>query len=202
MKKSILSILAVLLLVGGASALVYVGYNYMARATIDIPATGEEGIETYVCVGDCSTGGWTNSVGLTDVEAGDTINITFRHENKYANDISGTIVYEIVCMDDLSWASGMCEGQILDFYNTANAPDDDCGFMRAGLVFTDTDGTITEVNDPANVFKLSNSVAQVYTTVDDQTFPAGSITYTNLEMTFHDQAQGKYNIDGFVLLPE
>ena len=199
MKKSILSIFAVLLLIGAASALVYVGYNYMARATVDIPATGEEGIETYVSV---NGEGWTNSLGLTDVGAGDTINITFRHENKYASDLNGTIVYEIVCMDDLSWASGMCEGQILDFYSTKYAPDSDCGFMRAGLVFTDTDGTITEVNDPDNVLKLSNSIAQVHTTADDQTFPAGSIRYTNLEMTFHTQAQGKYNIDGFVLPPE
>ena len=198
MKKSILSILAVLLLVGGASALVYVGYNYMARATVDIPATGEEGIETYVSV---NGEGWTNSLGLTEVEAGDTINITFRHENKYANDLTGTIVYEIVCMDDLSWASGMCEGQILDFYNIS-APGGDCEKMLAGLIFTDTDGTITEVNDPANVLKLSNSVAQIYTTADDQAFPAGSMRYTNLEMTFHTQAQGMYNIDGFVLLPE
>ena len=186
------------MLISAGSALVYVGYNYMARATVDIPATGEEGIETYVSV---DGEGWTNSLGLTGVEAGDTINITFRHENKYANDLTGTIVYEIVCMDDLSWASGMCEGQILDFYDI-NAPGGDCEKMLAGLVFTDTDGTITQINDPANILKLSNSVAQVYTTVDDQTFPAGSITYTNLEMTFHTQAQGKYNIDGFVLLPE
>ena len=183
---------------GAGSALVYVGYNYMARATVDIPATGEEGIETYVSVND---EGWTNSLGLTGVEAGDTINITFRHENKYANDLTGTIVYEIVCMDDLSWASGMCEGQILDFYNIS-APGGDCEKMLAGLIFTDTDGTITEVNDPANVLKLSNSVAQIYTTADDQAFPAGSMRYTNLEMTFHTQAQGMYNIDGFVLLPE
>ena len=198
MKKSILSILAILLLIGAGSALVYVGYNYMARATVDIPATGEEGIETYVSV---DGEGWTNSLGLTGVEAGDTINITFRHENKYANDLTGTIVYEIVCMDDLSWASGMCEGQILDFYNIS-APGGDCEKMLAGLIFTDTDGTITEVNDPANVLKLSNSVAQIYTTADDQAFPAGSMRYTNLEMTFHTQAQGMYNIDGFVLLPE
>ncbi len=198
MKKSILSILAILLLIGAGSALVYVGYNYMARATIDIPATGEEGIETFVSV---NGEGWTNSLGVTGVEAGDTINITFRHENKYANDVIGTIVYEIVCMDDLSWASGMCEGQILDFYNTS-VIGGDCEKIRAGLVFTDTDGTITEVNDPANVLKLSNSVAQIYTTADDQTFPAGSIRYTNLEVTFHTQAQGMYNIDGFVLLPE
>lgn len=187
-----------MLIVGAGSALVYVGYNYMARATIDIPATGEEGIETYVSV---NGEGWTNNIGLTGVEAGDTINITFRHENKCANDINGTIVYEIVCMDDLSWATGMCEGQILDFYNIS-APGGDCSMMLAGLVFTDTDGNITQVNSIDNVVKVSNSVAQVYTTTDYQTFPAGSIRYTNLEMTFHTQAQGKYNIDGFVLLPE
>ncbi len=198
MKKSILSILAILLLIGAGSALVYVGYNYMARATVDIPATGEEGIETYVSV---DGEGWTNSLGLTGVEAGDTINITFRHENKYANDLTGTIVYEIVCMDDLSWASGMCEGQILDFYNIS-APGGDCEKMLAGLVFTNTDGNITEVNDPNYVYKVSNSVARIYTTVDDQTFPSGSMRYTNLEMTFHTQAQGMYNIDGFVLPPE
>lgn len=193
-----MSILAVLLFIGAGSALVYVGYNYMARATVDIPATGEEGIETLISV---NGEGWTNSLGLTGVEAGDTINITFRHENKYASDLNGTIIYEIVCMDDLSWASGMCEGQILDFYNVG-ALGGDCEKMLAGLVFTDTNGTISYVNSNESVEKLSNSVAQIYTTADDQTFPAGSIRYTNLEMTFHSQAQGKYNIDGFVLLPE
>ena len=198
MKRTTLSILVILMIISIGSAIVYVGFNYMARTTIDIPATGEEGIETYVSV---NGEGWTNSLGLTGVEAGDTVNITFRHENKYANDLNGTIVYEIVCMDDLSWASGMCEGQILDFYNIS-APGGDCEKMLAGLVFTDTNGNTTQVNDPANIKKISSSVAQVYTTADVQAFPAGSIQYTNLEMTFHTQAQGKYNIDGFVLLPE
>ena len=196
MKKSILSILAILLLIGAGSALVYVGYNYMARTTIDIPATGEEGIETFVSV---NGEGWTNSLGLNGVESGDTINITLRHENKYANDIVGDVVYIIQCEDGLSWATGMDEGSILDFYDI-NATGADGDKMLAGLIFTDTYGLKTGINCNESITKLEDYVAQIQTTEINRTFPAGSTCYTELEMTFHEKAHGRYFVDGRVMI--
>lgn len=93
--RKILSILAVFLLIGSASAAVYITYNPEAKIWFsqDNPGYEGAGVVTYVEMSDSS---WTNGITLTPDDDGVIANqLMFR--NPTPSNITGEVIFTIEC---------------------------------------------------------------------------------------------------------
>ena len=190
MKTKILSILAILMLIGMAAGAVYVVSNNTATAKMTMFSThSTDGIETFVSSDGVN---FSDSIVVDDVHGGDTVCLTFSHTEYGPNILNGNVVYKIECTEGLTFE----DGQIVDFYN-----DDMNGTeyekLSGGLVFTNQNDITTNVNTPDHVVIIDNNTAEIRSLVQRiQTF--NDTVYTKLNITFNDDAFGEYVISGTV----
>ncbi len=183
MKKTPLFIL--LLLIGSASAAIYIGYNYKADTSVTVPYTGTDGIETLV---KCS-GGWTNSCGYPSANSNETVTFQFRHENIYDHDLVGSIFYEIECNPNLITFEN---GTIENFKGVA---------YYDGIRLFCTGGSIYSCNDYGHIQIDEHGIATI-NIEKSYTFEPEKTEYTTLELTFNENIHGSYKIRSYVEVAE
>ncbi len=182
-KVKIFSILAILLLVGTATAAIYIGYNHIATVYIDVPEPSEEGVETLASI-DGTT--YTESVTMDGVTSGDTCIMYFTHENVGDDDYTGNIHYVITCMPQFEFDTNKV---ILDFTNAD------------GIKIIDTAGNEISANDGTYIYAPYNDDATISTEVN--TVFSNSTTLTSqMTLTFNNVAYGSYTVSGEVVSPE
>jgi hypothetical protein len=197
--KSMFVIMIALMVIGVAAGAVYTEYrNNTATAEMTIEKPNNCDVETLVSNDGVN---FSESIVLDNVIGGDTIVLTFSHENTGQNEyVFGTVSYEIECKEGLDF-KGPCEGTINDFYDSEPSilmlpiPVDECGFVYAGIVYTNTYGESYSVNTPEYVTRMNNKEASV--TPHDYDVFSGT-KYTKVEMTPRTDAYGSYEIRGTV----
>ncbi len=211
-KNTIIAILIALMVFGVASAAVYTEYrNNTATASMVIEKPHNCDVETLVSSDGIN---FSESITLDNVIGGDTVVLTFSHENTGTNEyIFGTVGYEIECKEGLDF-KGPCGGTINDFYDSEPSVypadsqsigigiplptpiPDDCEFVYNGIMYTNTYGESYPVNTPEHVTRLNNREASI--TLMDYTVFSG-MKYTTCEYTFRTDAYGSYEFRGTVL---
>jgi len=210
-RNILIVILIALMVFGVASAAVYTEYrNNTATAEMTIEKPHNCDVETLVSSDGMN---FSESIILENVTGGDTIVLTFSHENTGSSEyIFGTVEYEIECKEGLDF-KGPCRGTINDFYDSEPSVypadsqsggigmplptpiPDDCIHVFNGIVYTNTYGETYPVNTPEYVTKLNNKEASV-TPYDFDVFTG--LKFTVVEITFRTDAYGSYEIRGTV----
>ncbi len=200
-----------LMVIGVAAGAVYTEYrNNTATAEMTIEKPHNCDVETLVSNDGVN---FSESIILDNVIGGDTIVLTFSHENTGTSEyIFGTVGYEIECKEGLDF-KGPCDGSINDFYDSEPSVypagsqsggigmplptpiPDDCEFVYNGIVYTNTYGDTYPVNTPEFVNRLNNKEASV-TPYDYNVFVGTE--YTTMEITFRTDAYGSYEVRGTV----
>ena len=203
MKKTIIAaILITLMVFGVASAAVYTEYrNNTATAEMTIEKPHNCDVETLVSSDGVN---FSESIILDNVIGGDTIVLTFSHENTGQNEyVFGTVGYEIECKEGFDF-KGPCDGSINDFYDSEPSTQlmplptpitDDCEFVYGGIMYTNTYGETYPINMPEYVTRLNNREASV-TPYDYDIFTGKK--FTAVEITFRSDAYGSYEVRGTV----
>ena len=183
------------------SAAVYTEYkNNTATATMELEKPDNCDVETLVS-DDGSN--FSESIIIDNVTGGDTVVLTFSHENTGSSElIFGTVEYEIECDEGLDF-KGPCRGTINDFYVShpsisiplPTPTPDECEFVYSGIIHTDTYDETYPVNTPEYVTKLNSKEASVTPYVYDI---FTGMKYTTVEITFRDDAYGSYEVRGTV----
>ena len=205
--KSIFAIMIALMVIGVAAGAVYTEYrNNTATASMEIEKPHNCDVETLVSNDGVN---FSESIVLDNVIGGDTIVLTFSHENTGQNEyVFGTVSYEIECKEGLDF-KGPCEGTINDFYDSEPSIQpmsengiplpiplpDDCEFVYGGIMHTNTYGETYPVNTPEYVNKINSKEASV-TPYDYNVFV--DTEYTVVEITFRSDAYGSYEVRGTV----
>jgi len=193
-KVKIFGILAVMLFVGIAAGVVYSEYNKTADAKMTLHHDNNNGFETLVSSNDTN---FSNSIVVDNVDGGDMVTLVFSHENMNPNTSkTGNITYEIECVETLTFETGECEGQILDFFDE-NVTGDRCDRIAGGLVYTNPFGSTVKVNLPEYITKINDNTAKI-TPIEHQIIVFDDIVYTTLNITFNEKACGEYTISGYV----
>jgi|LGVD01.1.fsa_nt_gb hypothetical protein len=178
MKKSILSILAIVLLIGTAIGAIYVGYNHIATAYIDVDEPTDIGIETLAKQAD---GTFSESVTLADVAGGESVEILFRHTSE--TDLTGNILYEITCVPGMVY-----NGNSLEDFKGINYND--------GIMLHQTGGNIIMAN---TIPHMSYSDGAATINVEKAyTFTANTPEETKLVLFFDNDSYGQYEIRSYV----
>ncbi len=188
-----------LMVIGVAAGAVYTEYrNNTATAEMTIEKPNNCDVETLVSNDGVN---FSESIVLDNVIGGDTIVLTFSHENTGQNEyVFGTVSYEIECKEGLDF-KGPCAGSINDFYDSEPGivilpmPVDDCEFVYNGIMYTDTYGETYPINTPEYVTRLNNREASV-TPYDYDIFTGKK--FTVVEITFRSDAYGSYEVRGTV----
>ncbi len=198
-RNIIFAVLIALMVFSVASAAVYTEYrNNTATASMEIEKPHNCDVETLVSSNGIN---FSESTILDNVIGGDTIVLTFSHENTGHNEyVFGTVSYEIECKEGLDF-KGPCEGTINDFYDSEPGivilpmPADECSFVYNGIMYTDTYGETYPINTPEYVTRLNNREASV-TPYDYDIFTGKK--FTVVEITFRSDAYGSYEVRGTV----
>ena len=194
---------------GVASAAVYTEYrNNTATAEMTLEKPNNCDVETLVSSNGIN---FSESIVLDNVIGGDTIVLTFSHENTGQSEyVFGTVNYEIECKEGLDF-KGPCAGSINDFYDSEPSIQpmsekgiplprpiplpDDCEFVYGGIMYTNTYGETYPVNTPEYVNKINSKEASV-APYDYNVFV--DTEYTVMEITFRTDAYGSYEVRGTV----
>ena len=200
-----------LMVIGVAAGAVYTEYrNNTATASMEIEKPHNCDVETLVSNDGVN---FSESIILDNVIGGDTIRLTFSHENTGTSEyIFGTVGYEIECKEGLDF-KGPCKGTINDFYDSepsfypADSQSggigiplptpipDDCEFVYNGIMYTNTYEETYPINTPEYVTRLNNREASV-TPYDFDVFTGKK--FTVVEITFRTDAYGSYEVRGTV----
>ena len=195
----ILAVLIAFMVIGVSAGAVYTEYrNNTATASMEIEKPHNCDVETLVSSDGVN---FSESIILDNVIGGDTIRLTFSHENTGENEyVFGTVSYEIECKEGLDF-KGPCKGTINDFYDSEPGivilpmPVDECSFVYNGIMYTDTYGETYPINTPEYVTRLNNREASV-TPYDYDIFTGKK--FTVVEITFRSDAYGSYEVRGTV----
>ena len=201
-KNIIFAVLIAIMVFSVASAAVYTEYrNNTATAEMTIDKPHNCDVETLVSSNGVN---FSESIILDNVIGGDTVVLTFSHENTKPNDYAfGTVKYEIECKEGLDFR-GPCRGTINDFYDSEPSTlliplptpiPYDCEFVYGGIMYTNTYGETYPVNTPEYVTRMNNREASIRP-YDYDVF--NGTKYTKVEMTFRTDAYGSYEIRGTV----
>ena len=189
--KTILSILAVLLLIGVSSAAVYVGYNYMADAFFTVDEPTDEAIQTLVSTNNVD---WYESIDVQSSANMGFIPLYFKHTNVGTGDIIGNIHYEIECLEGLENNNGRLE----DFYDEFATS----GFEYiAGVQISPTDSPdFVNVNsDSFYSYNHEDGIA-TFNISDVHTFTVNDEQSTRFNIALHNDAYGTYTIRGYAVV--
>lgn len=197
--KSIIALLIVISIMGVTSAAVIYEYNNTATAEICIAEPDVNGIETLVSSDGVN---FSENIILENVSPGDSIVLTFSHENVGDDEfLFGTVEYEISCEEGLEF-NGPCEGSIHDFYDSEPGiplprpePAPDCLYFECGIIHNNTWGDSYPVNGPEYINLIDDNTAELHPW-DYGVFD--NIEYTELTITLVDGAFGTYLVSGTV----
>lgn len=176
MKKTI-SILIILMLIGVASAAVYIAINSEAKVYfgIDKPASDGSPIESMV---EIQGSGWTNAYGATVID--NVVEFQMWHRNTHSEPLNGTLNITLHCNKGFTFAA---DGSILDFDT---------------ILFTTPtyDGVDIECNTP-----------DIFSIIDDYTIELNPITeeiefgteidsykFNYIHFGLNDDAYGDYTV--------
>ena len=169
-------LMILLLLVGVASAAVYVTTNPEARLFFSRDSPGPE-VLPVTSVIRCGEG-WSNScdIGVMD---GNVIDKQMYHKNTQAENVSGVVYIEIECAEGLV--------------------DDVDGIMDfKTITFTDPYGTVIECNNDTYIERLSANHIKITPTDFPYVFECGVLVFTNVNIEFIDYAYGNYVLTAYV----
>ncbi len=209
--KSMFVIMIALMVIGVAAGAVYTEYrNNTATASMEIEKPHNCDVETLVSSDGVN---FSESIILDNVISGDTIRLTFSHENTGTSEyIFGTVGYEIECQEGLDF-KGPCDGTINDFYGSGSyiyppssqfggseippptPMPNDCECVYSGIMYKSTYGETYPINTPEYVTRLNNREASV-TPYDYDIFTGKK--FTVVEITFRSDAYGSYEVRGTV----
>lgn len=195
-RKIFLAILIIAMILSVASAAVYTGFNNTATANVNIEKTGDCSVETLVSDDGIN---FTESITLTNVTAGDTIELTFSHKNvePYTETnqyLFGSVKYQVHCVEGLDLQT--CEGSVNDFMDNGPEIMEDCQNVVQGILHENIYGVLYPVNSEEFITEIDKETASI-TPYDFQAFGIEE-TYTKVIITFNEKAFGQYTVSGTV----
>lgn len=200
-KKMIAAILVIAMMLTIGSAAVYTEYkNNTATATMELEKPHNCDVETLVSSNGVN---FSESITLDNVSAGDSIVLTFSHENVGEDDyFFGTVNYLVDCDEGLEF-KGPCKGSIHDFADSEPGisimpmpmPVNECVDVNCGIIHTNTWGESYPVNTDEFIYKIDKTSAELMP-MDYGIFDG--VETTELTITFVDGAYGTYTFSGTV----
>lgn len=177
--RRLLCILMIFLMIGVASAAVYITFNPEAKIFFDRPQPGPDVLPVQSLI-QMENGAWTNSYGMGTM-SGDILEIEMAHKNGDASTFIGAVYFEIECaqglVDDLD-GSGIRDFEL--------------------LVYGGPDGSIYPCNNDGSITRLSDTKIRVVPIAAEYEFEYGVFEHTNLSIEFLPMAYGDYTVAVYV----
>lgn len=174
--SKLLTLVFLIILIGSASAAVYMGINPDAKVYFTREMPGPDVLPVHTMI-ECGSG-WSNSCGIGLID-GNILETRIYHENSNASIVNGIVYIEIEC------AEGLTDGSngIQDF-NT--------------IIFTDPYGDSYSCNNNTDIERLSDTVIRIIPTNDAFPFNSTEVVYSNIVVEFADNAYGNYVLEIYV----
>lgn len=182
MNKIYKLIFLLMLLIGTASAAVYLGTNPEVRMFFDRPQPGPDVVPVQSMM-QMDNGAWTNSYDY-GIMTGDVLRMNMSHRNGDATTFTGIVYFDIECdeglVDDFS-------GGIWDFVK---------------ILYVSPEGITHPCNNAQCITRISDTEIRMIPLAPVTDFKYGVHEYTNLTILFLPMAYGNYTITAMVDNPE
>jgi len=175
--RKIISILMILMLIGVASAAVYVTTNPEARAFFTRNQPGPD-VSPIVTMFNSPTG-WSNSVDFGTMES-NYFEKQLSHRNIDASNFTGIIRFDVECAEGLVDNGA---GGIKDF---------------ADLVYNHPNLNSYSCNNESCVERISSTKITVIPTNETFTFVPDELVLSSMKIEFIDMAYGDYTVTVYV----